>query len=216
HHDPGEAGVDSEGLDVLGYLVEVISGMPFAKFLKTRIFDRLGMEDTRVHLPQSKGDRLLPVQEKVDGKWRKFPVTNYAPHQPTKGATAFFGGGAGASSTANDYAAFLQMYLNQGELNGTRLLSRTTVQVILSDQIGDIWIGGKGYGLAFELVNQKGQDLGGEGSAGTFDWGGYFNTQYFADPQEQVIGIIMKQTQGDVKDETGWKFRQMVGAAVDD
>ena len=216
HHDPGEAWVYSEGLDVLGYFIEIISGMPFDKFLKTRIFDPLGMEDTWFYLPTSKEDRLVPVQEKVDGKWRKFPVTNYDPDYPVKGAKAFFAGGAGLCSTAKDYATFLQMYLNQGELNGTRLLGRTTVQVILSDQIGDIWTGGKDYGLAFELVNQKGQDLGGEGSAGTFDWGGYFNTQYFADPKEQVIGIIMKQTQGDIKDETGWKFRQMVGAAIDD
>ena len=190
--------------------------MPFDKFLKTRIFDPLAMEDTWFYLPKSKEDRLVSVQEKVDGKWRKFPVTSYDTDYPIKGAKTFFAGGAGLSSTAKDYAKFLQMYLNQGELNGVRLLSRTTVQSILSNQIGDIWTGGKGYGLAFELINQKGQDLGGNGSVGTFDWGGYFNTQYFADPQEQVIGIIMKQTQGDVKDQTGWKFRQMVGASIDD
>ncbi len=216
HHDPGEAWVYSEGLDVLGYFIEIISGMPFDKFLKTRIFDPLAMEDTWFYLPKSKEDRLVSVQEKVDGKWRKFPVTSYDTDYPIKGAKTFFAGGAGLSSTAKDYAKFLQMYLNQGELNGVRLLSRTTVQSILSNQIGDIWTGGKGYGLAFELINQKGQDLGGNGSVGTFDWGGYFNTQYFADPQEQVIGIIMKQTQGDVKDQTGWKFRQMVGSSIDD
>ncbi len=216
HHDPGEAWVYSEGLDVLGYFIEIISGMPFDKFLKTRIFDPLAMEDTWFYLPKSKEDRLVSVQEKVDGKWRKFPVTSYDTDYPIKGAKTFFAGGAGLSSTAKDYAKFLQMYLNQGELNGVRLLSRTTVQSILSNQIGDIWTGGKGYGLAFELINQKGQDLGGNGSVGTFDWGGYFNTQYFADPQEHVIGIIMKQTQGDVKDQTGWKFRQMVGASIDD
>jgi CubicO group peptidase (beta-lactamase class C family) len=216
HHEPGEKFTYSEGLDVLGYFIEIISGMPFDKFLKTRIFDPLGMNDTWFYLPKSKQDRLVSVQHKIDGKWEKYPVTFYDTDYPIKGARTFFSGGAGLSSTAKDYAAFLQMYLNQGELNGVRILSRTTVQAVLSDQIGDIWTGGKGYGLAFELVNQKGQDLGGEGSAGTFDWGGYFNTQYFADPKEQVIGIIMKQTQGDVKDETGWKFRQMVGAAIDD
>ncbi|MCG2460860.1 beta-lactamase family protein [Flavobacteriaceae bacterium F89] len=216
HHDPGEAWVYSEGLDVLGYFIEKISGMPFDKFLKTRIFDPLGMEDTWFYLPKSKEDRLVSVQEKVDGKWRKFPITSYDTDFPKKGAKTFFSGGAGLSSTAKDYATFLQMYLNQGELNGVRLLSRTTVGSILSNQIGDIMKGGKNYGLAFGLLNQTGQDLGGEGSVGTFDWGGYFNTQYFADPQEQIIGIIMKQTQGDVNDETGWKFRQMVGASIDD
>lgn len=94
------------------------------------------------------------------------------------------------------------MYLDNGTLNGTHILSRTTIQSIMGNQIGDIWA--------------DGQDLAGEGSSGTFDWGGYFNTQYFADPKEQIIGVLMKQTQGIVDDQTGWKFRQMVFAAVDD
>ncbi len=66
------------------------------------------------------------------------------------------------------------------------------------------------------MADQGGQDKGGIGSIGTFDWGGYFNTQYFADPKEQIIGVLMKQTQGPVKDETGWKFRQLVGQTIDD
>ena len=74
----------------------------------------------------------------------------------------------------------------------------------------------KDYGLAFGILTSRGQDLGGEGSEGTFEWGGYFNTQYFADPEENVIGILMKQTQGNVDDQTSWKFRQMVFAAIDD
>jgi CubicO group peptidase (beta-lactamase class C family) len=87
----------------------------------------------------------------------------------------------------------------------------------MANQIGDIWKDGpKNYGLAFGVVNQKGEDSGGLGSEGTFDWGGYFNTQYFADPEEQVIGILMKQTQGTSNDNTAWKFRQMVFSAVDD
>jgi CubicO group peptidase (beta-lactamase class C family) len=109
------------------------------------------------------------------------------------------------------------MYLNNGELNGVRLLSRTTVQVILANQIGDL-LGnsGAGYGLAFGVLNQDGENMGGRGSNGTFNWGGYFNTQYFADPEEDIIGILMKQTQDIKGDETGWKFRQLVGQAIDD
>ena len=87
----------------------------------------------------------------------------------------------------------------------------------MGNQIGDIWGDrGKYYGLAFGVVDQNGQNKGGVGSKGTFDWGGYFNTQYFADPKEQIIGVLMKQTQGPVNDDTGWRFRQLVGAAVDD
>ena len=72
------------------------------------------------------------------------------------------------------------------------------------------------FGLAFQVINQKGEDMGGQGSVGTFSWGGYFNTQYFADPKENMIGIIMKQTQDINSDETGWKFRQLVGQTIDD
>ena len=129
----------------------------------------------------------------------------------------FFSGGAGLSSTVADYAKFLQMYLNNGEYAGTRLLSRTTVNFIMQNQVGDL-LGDSGsdYGLAFGLVDEKGEAMGGEGSEGTFDWGGYFNTQYFADPNENVIGLIFKQTQGPTGDQTSWKFRQLVFQAIDD
>ena len=219
HHHPGEAFTYSEGLDVLGYFIEVVSGMPFDAFLKTRLFDPLGMNDTRFYLPDNKAGRLVEVLYKDGGEWKKYPETFYDTDYPITGAKAFFSGGAGLCSTARDYATFLQMYLNGGELNGVRILSRTTIKTMMGNQIGDLTIWGdtsQYYGLAFGIVNQKGQNQGGRGSTGTFDWGGYFNTQYFADPVEQVIGVIMKQTQGQVNDQTGWKFRQLVGQAVDD
>jgi CubicO group peptidase (beta-lactamase class C family) len=219
HHNPGEEFTYSEGLDVLGYFIEVISGRPFDEFLRKRLFEPLGMNDTWFYLPDEKANRLVSVQQKsADGDWVRYPVTFYDPDYPIKGAKRFFSGGAGLSSTAKDYATFLQMYLNNGELNGTRILSRTTVQSMMANQIGDLWgtKSGKYYGLAFGVVNEKGQAQGGEGSIGTFDWGGYFNTQYFADPKEKIIGILMKQTQGSVDDDTGWKFRLLVGQAVDD
>ena len=217
HHNPGDKYTYSEGLDVLGYFIEVVSGMPFDKFLRTRIFEPLGMEDTWFYLPKNKHNRLVSVQHKIDRKWQKYPITFYDTDYPKTGAKRFFSGGAGLSSTAKDYATFLQMYLNKGELNGKRILSRTTVQSIMGNQVGDLFSDGdKFYGLAFGVVTAKGQDAGGEGSIGTFNWGGYFNTQYYADPKEQIIGVLMKQTQGVVNDQTAWKFKQMVGAAVDD
>ncbi len=218
HHHPGESFTYSEGLDVLGYFIEVVSGMPFDKFLETHIFNPLGMNDTRFYLPDSKADRLVTVQHKINDKWEKYPVTFYDTDYPIKGAKSFFSGGAGLSSTAKDYATFLQMYLNGGEYNGIRLLSRKTVDVILSNQIGDIWgdESNTKFGLAFDIITETGQNKGGKGSVGTFSWGGYFNTQYFADPQEKIIGILMKQTQGPVNDVTGWKFRQLVFQSIDD
>ena len=217
HHNPGEKFTYSEGLDVLGYFIEIVSGMPFDEFLRKRLFDPLGMDDTWFYLPNSKVDRLVSVQQKENGKWVKYPVTFYDTDYPKKGAKTFFSGGAGLSSTAKDYATFLQMYLNGGELNGLRILSRTTVQSIMGNQIEDLFGGDdRYYGLAFGVTTKEGQDMGGNGSTGTFDWGGYFNTQYFADPVEQTIGIIMKQTQGPVNDDTGWKYRLLIGQAIDD
>jgi CubicO group peptidase (beta-lactamase class C family) len=218
HHEPGVKFTYSEGLDVLGYMIEKLSGLPLDSFFKERIFDPLGMDDSYFYLPDSKIDRLVTVQTREDGKWITFPSSPYYdPDYPVRGARRFFSGGGGLSSTAEDYMNFLQMYLNQGTFNGKRLLSRTTVQLIMANQVGDL-LGESGayYGLAFGVLDKRGEAMGGRGSAGTFDWGGYFNTQYFADPKEQVIGILMKQTQDTPTDETGWKFRQLVFQAIDD
>ncbi|MEM7369692.1 MAG: serine hydrolase domain-containing protein [Bacteroidota bacterium] len=217
HFHPGEEYLYSEGLDVLGYFIEVVSGMPFDQFLKERLFDPLGMEDSYFYLPKKKAKRLVAVHGFEDGKWQNFTDHRFDIDFPIKGAKAFFSGGGGLSSTVLDYAKFLQMYLNGGTYNGRRFLSRTTIQSIMGNHIKDYWgDGGRYYGLAFGVVDQRGQDMGGNGSIGTFEWGGYFNTQYFADPKEQVIGIIYKQTQGWNGDQTGWKFKQLVGQMIDD
>lgn len=217
HHHPGEKFTYSEGLDVLGYFIEIVSGMPLDQFFRTRIFEPLGMDDSWFYLPESKHEKLVAVQSKENGEWKNFPVTFYDPDYPIKGARRFFSGGAGLSSTAKDYATFLQMYLNLGELNGKRLLSRTTVQTIMANQTGELFGNSEShYGLAFGVLDEKGANRGGQGNKGCFTWGGYFNTQYFADPEEQIIGVLMKQTQGNSGDQTGWKFRQLVFQTIDD
>jgi CubicO group peptidase (beta-lactamase class C family) len=216
HHDPGSKYTYSEGLDVLGYFIEVVSGMPFDRFLQERIFDPLGMKDTRFYLSDIQAPRLVTVHTFNQGKWNPYPVTFYDPEYPRKGAKRFFSGGAGLSSTTADYAKFLQMYLNGGVLNGKRILSSHTIETIMKNQVGDLWNGDKFYGLAFGVVTEEGVATGGLGSEGTFDWGGYFNTQYFADPQENIIGLIFKQTSGAGNgDQTGWKFRQMVFTLIE-
>lgn len=215
HHHPGEKFTYSEGLDVLGYFVEIISGKPFDQFLKERIFDPLGMEDTWFYLPDSKANRLVTVHKKENKNWVKYEGKYYDVDYPKKGAKRFFSGGAGLSSTAQDYAHFLQMYLNEGVFNGQRILSPLTIKTIMANQIGDLWSGSKHYGLAFGVVTETGVSEGGIGSQGTFDWGGYFNTQYFADPETNTIGILMKQTRDSPNEDTDWKFRQMVNSLVD-
>ena len=219
HHNPGESWTYSKGLDVLGYFIEIVSGMKFDEFLRTRIFEPLGMNDTWFYLPDDKTDRLVDVMHKEDGVWKKYPETFYDPDYPIKGAKTLFSGGAGLSSTARDYATFLQMYLNGGELNGVRILSRTSVDVIMANQLSDPSLYGgenSNQGLAFGVVTSKGQARGGVGSEGTFEWGGYFNTTYWADPRENMIGILMKQTRGTVSDPSSWMFRRFAGAAIED
>ena len=136
HHNPGEKFTYSEGLDVLGYFIEIISGIPLDEFFRQRIFDPLEMDDTWFYLPKSKHNRLVSIQKKENENWVRFPETFYDPDYPIKGAKSFFSGGAGLSSTAKDYATFLQMYLNNGELNGVRLLSRTTIQSMILTLFG--------------------------------------------------------------------------------
>lgn len=218
HFNPGEHYKYSNSIDVLGYLVEIVSGMPLDVFFKTRLFEPLGMNDTWFYLPDDQANRLVALQMPENGKWVHYPVTGYDPEYPVKGAKRFLSGGAGLLSTAKDYATFLQMYLNGGELNGKRLLSRTTIEAIMADQNGKFIdeTGNKYYGLVFSVLTQKGQNDGGLGNMGTFGWGGYFSTEYFADPKEKTIGIFMKQTQGAENDDTDWKFQMLVGQAVND
>ncbi|UBM58028.1 beta-lactamase family protein [Marinilongibacter aquaticus] len=217
HHVPGEKFTYSEGLDVLGYLIEIWSGMPFDQYLQKHIFDPLGMKDTGFYQPTAKANRLVRVQFRdKDQKWKNFEGAFYDVDYPIKGAKTFFSGGAGLSSTAMDYATFLQMFLNKGEYNGTRLLSRKTVEFMLKNQIGDLYGKDSGFGLGFAIVGEGGATKGGVGSEGTFEWGGYFNTKYFADPQEQVIGLLFKQTQGGSGDYTSVEFRKAVFQTIDD
>jgi len=216
HHNPGEKFTYSEGLDVLGYLIEIVSGMPFDQFLRKRLFEPLGMNDTWFYLPEEKVSRLVTVQKPEGGKWVKYPITFYDTDYPVTGAKKYFAGGAGLSSTAKDYATFLQMYLNGGKLNGKTILSPTTVRAIMGNQNYKVWGSDAEsyYGLAFSVTTRRGEEKGGNGSEGTFSWGGYFNTSYFADPREDIIGILMKQTQDATNDDTGWKFSILVGQAI--
>lgn len=219
HHEPGDRFTYSEGLDVLGYLIEIISGQSFSEFLEEHLFEPLGMSNTQFYLNEDQKQLLVPVQTKnQNGEWIIYdghPDGYYDANYPKVGAKKFYSGGAGLTSTAKDYARFLQMYLNGGVFNEHRILSPTTVDLIMSNQTNDLF--GEGntyYGLAFGVVTDKGFSIGGRGSIGTFDWGGYFNTQYYADPDLNIIGILMKQTQRIPWENTGNIMRQVVGASV--
>ena len=204
HHEPGEAFTYGESLDVLGYFIEVISQKSLDVFFKERIFDPLEMKDTYFYLPKTHQDRLVPIQTKKDGFWTKYQGDFYDANYPIKGAKTFLSGGAGLSSTTADYSNFLQMFLNKGSFKDKQILGKKTVELVYVNQ--NTHIPDSSIGLAFGLISEKDQALGGKGSLGTITWGGYFNTFYFADPVENIIGILYKQTREIEEEKTNVEF----------
>lgn len=196
-HHPGDAWNYGMSTDVLGYLVEVVSGMPFAEFLKARIFDPLGMVDTDFSVPENKADRYATLYEPTDDGDIK--VLEDAP--VSSGPLSFHhSGGAGLLSTAGDYLRFCQMMLNDGELDGVRLLGRKTVELITINHISNDWQPlertGCGFGLGFAVVTDL-ADTHTLGSVGTYSWGGLASTVFWIDPVEELIAILMTQLIGD-------------------
>lgn len=198
---PGEKWEYSLGVDVLGRLVEVVSGKPLDEFFRTRIFEPLGMKDTYFYPPDGKLERLATAYtyyvEKGLNRFPDTPITEgaftYSADYPTRGPKKLFSGGAGLVSTAADYARFCQMMLDGGKVGNTRLLSRKSVELMTGDQLGKINSGQDfGFGLGFGVNGVK-APLSELGSAGEYNWGGFFYTAFSIDPKEQMIVIFMGQ-----------------------
>jgi len=193
-HQPGSAWRYSVATDVLGYLVQVISGMPFDDFLKQRIFEPLGMADTGFYVPGTKIVRLAanygPGENGGLGLVDAPATSQYA--RPTRAPL----GGVGLVSTAADYMRFAQMLLNKGELDGVRLLGRKTVELMTTSHyqpLGDLLFEDhSGFGLGVMVLEDvaKSRRLG---SAGTYAWAGSATTFFWVDPQEHLIGLLMLQ-----------------------
>ncbi len=196
-HHPGDAWNYGMSTDVLGYLVEVVSGIPFAEFLKKRIFEPLGMIDTDFSVPEEKADRYATLYEPTEEGG--IQVLENAP--VSSGPLSFFhAGGAGLQSTAADYLRFCQMMLNEGELDGVHIIGRKTVELITMNHIPDdwqpLWRSGSGFGLGFAVVTNV-ADTHSLGSLGTYSWGGLASTTFWIDPVEELIGILMTQLIGE-------------------
>ena len=197
--NPGDRFEYSLGVDVLGRLVEVVSGKPLDEFFRTRIFEPLGMKDTFFYVPESKIGRLATAYTYYPEKGlNRFPDTPiregsfvYSADYPTRGPKKLFSGGAGLVSTAMDYARFCQMMLDNGKVGNTRLLSRKSVELMTQDQLGKIGPD-QGFGLGFGIDGVKGP-LTELGSVGEYSWGGFFYTQFAVDPKEQMIVVFMGQ-----------------------
>ena len=213
-HHPGERWTYGLNHDVLGYLVEIWSGMSFDKFLKTRIFDPISMKDTYFYLPKEKQNRLVALHAYKDGKpvkMKEAPFDAMNPDYPTLNGT-YLSGGAGLSSTTEDYAKFLQLFLNNGEYNGVRLLSRKTVELMLTEQFPSLNIN---YGLAFGLETEE-NDNRSIFSLGSFSWGGAFATTYWADPKERLIGVIYTNVYGNPYWQLSEKFKVLTYQSITD
>lgn len=213
-HQPGERWTYGLSVDVVGYLIEVLSGQSLDEFLRTRLFTPLGMTDTYFYLPAAKHNRLTRVYTEDSTKMvRPLPTLNGISGDYPKKAGTYYSGGAGLSSTLYDYAIFLQMMLNGGEYGGKRFLSPTTVKLITTNQIGDLNQGLNKFGLGFSITTEKSASRL-PVSQGSFDWGGFFGTTYWADPKEGIIALIYTQkvpnSFGDLTD----KFKVLVYQAI--
>lgn len=199
---PGEAFVYGYSTDILGAVIEEISGKSLDVFLKERIFDRLGMVDTHFYLPAEKTSRLSVVYNQEDNKIVRADDDGEEESQGhyVVGPRKSFSGGAGLLSTSDDYARFLQMLLNGGIYNDSRILSRKSVELMIADQMnGDHyngvrfpWDWGTGFGLGFSITNHLG-DRGVLGSVGEFGWGGAYHSNYFVNPEEKLLAVYFTQ-----------------------
>jgi CubicO group peptidase (beta-lactamase class C family) len=214
-HQPGEKWTYGLNFDLLGCLIEVISGTSLSDFLTKNIFEPLSMKDTYFNLPQSKASRLATVYREDSLhhviKWEN----GYFGADPAYPLTdkKYLSGGADLSSTAFDYAIFLQMLLNGGTYNGYQVLSPRTVQAMTSNQINVVFDGTNDFGLSFGVTSEKGAQKGTR-NKGTFSWGGFFGTTYWADPKEHLICLIMTQQTPNSHYQVMDKFETMVYSSL--
>ena len=220
---PGEAFVYGYNTDILGVVVETISGQTLDAFLRERLIEPLGMKDTSFYLPRGKADRLAVVYaDEEDGSSRAPDAANAGSEKPfgqghyLDGPRVAFSGGAGLLSTAADYSRFLEMMRRGGELDGRRYLSPKTVELMtvnhLVPEIG--YAAGKGFGLGFAIREDMG--LAGEpGSEGEFGWGGAYASQYWVDPKEHLTVSYMVQLLPSGDNDIPGKLRALIYQAME-
>jgi CubicO group peptidase (beta-lactamase class C family) len=221
---PGEKWMYGLNADLLGYLIEIWSGMSLEEFFVKRIFKPLGMKDTYYNLPAEKGSRLvnffiqdstgaIKKQDKTFGGYldMKYPLQK----------TDYYSGGGGLVSTIYDYAILLQMLLNDGTYNGVRILAHNTVRMMTMNQIGDLFVTLNGivsenkFGFNFSLITENGSRLG-PSQAGTYAWGGIFSTTYWVDPKEDMFVLLYQQMWGPHITDAQKQFKPLVYQAIND
>lgn len=223
HHEPGEKYTYGIGLDVLGYMIEIVSNKTLDVFFKEEIFDPLEMTDTYFYIPESKSERLVPVQTFNSGlsyntnivdndSWVIFEDKRFNVNYPIEGERIFFAGGCGLSSTVKDYYNFLSIFINEGKFKGKQIIEKTTNDLIYKNQLSDDF--NTSIGLVFGITSKNDKWFNDGKTEGVLHWGGYWNTNFFADNNNKLIALIYKQTQNTSENSWG-KFREIIYQSVD-
>ena len=222
---PGENFVYGYNTDILGAVIEIVSGQPLDQFLSENILNPLHMHDTYFYVPEDKVERIATVYSLKGDKITRAADpgqlengSHIGQGQYTSGPRKSFAGGAGLVSTAQNYGRFLQMVLNGGELNGTRILGRKSIELMTQNHIGAISLlgqSGVGFGLGFQVVTDLGE-FGQMGTLGEFGWGGAYHSTYWIDPKEKLVVVYLTQLipANDIDDAA--KLRSLIYQAIVD
>ncbi len=219
-HEPGDAWSYGLNTDVIGYLIEILSGEQLDVFLQKRIFDPLEMQNTRFFYDKVMEKRIVKMAyEGKDGKvnfYTNQPEAAMADF-PTKGAKSYFSGGSGLCSTAEDYFKFCQMILDKGKYKNKQIIAPKTLELMTKNQIGakTVWGGGDKFGLGFSISTPESSTKH-LGSVGRLGWGGAFNTTFWIDPEEQIVAVLMTQIYPTTHKELYEKFENLVYQAIVD
>ncbi|WP_234735626.1 serine hydrolase domain-containing protein [Tellurirhabdus bombi] len=190
--DPGEAFTYGLNTDIIGRLVEILAGKPLDVAMRERVLEPLGMADTYFYLPANKASRLVELYAKESADKPLIIHENNANRTyPVAGAKTYFAGGAGLVGPIDDYAKFCQMMLNGGIFNNKRILSRSTVDMMLKNQIGaaEVWDRQDKFGLGFQLITDRSR-YGDQATPGAYTWGGAYCSEYTIDPKEDLILLV--------------------------
>jgi CubicO group peptidase (beta-lactamase class C family) len=210
---PGERFIYGYNTDVLGYLVEVVSGLSLAEFIQKRIAGPLDMKDTHFFLPEDKTGRLAAVYG-IGKSGRAEPVSDPREINYVRGPRKCYAGGAGLLSTAEDYARFLLMLQSGGEWGGVHILGPKTVELMTVDHLGPLYTSpGNGFGLGFWVTKELGRN-GEPGSVGAYGWGGAYHTTYWVDPAEKLVAVFMTQLLPATGSDAQAKFKALVYQSI--
>ena len=213
---PGDKYVYGFNTDILGVVVEKASGQSLADFMKARIFTPLKMTSTGFYVDPAQADRLATVYgvASATATIARAPEPGTGQGNYVVGPRQSFSGGAGLVSTASDYARFLQMLLNGGTLDGARLLSPKTVELMTSSHVGSLYsLGNLGFGLGFEITEHVGRS-GRPGSVGEYGWGGAYHTKFWVDPVEKLVVVFMTQLLPSTGSDAQMTLRQLIYSSI--